>query len=44
MREAALVAGRDEVASLQEANRAAHAQSNAYVMDLQVGKEFFNLL
>jgi|LauGreStaDraftv2_3_1035109.scaffolds.fasta_scaffold239581_2 hypothetical protein len=36
MREAALAGNRDEVASLQEANRAAHAQNNAYVMDLQV--------
>ena len=37
MREAALAARGDEVMSLHEATRAAHAQNNQYVMDLQVG-------
>ena len=36
MREAALAARVDEVASLHEATRAAHVQNNQYVMDLQV--------
>ena len=38
MREAALAARGDEVMSLHEATRAAHAQNNQYVMDLQVGR------
>jgi hypothetical protein len=37
MREVALAARADEVASLHEATRAAHMQNNQYVMDLQVG-------
>jgi hypothetical protein len=36
MREAALGARGDEVASLQEALREAHSQNNQYIMDLQV--------
>lgn len=36
MREGALKAKADEVASLTEANRAAQANINQYVMDLQV--------
>lgn len=42
-REAALAHRGDEAASLAEAHRAAQAQANQYVMDLQVSATQWNI-